>query len=150
MLDPISALRVAAAVLQFVGFGNKVLATAWELSRSAAGATKQNADLDAGIRELEDVSKVLSQRVVPLSNQSPLPPDVVALQNLATECQKHAADPSTFLQSLKVEGTGVARSLSVFKQSIKTVAKTPKIKREHARLKEIQEQLNTRSLGIIR
>lgn len=46
MLDPLSAASLAAAILQFVDFGSKIIVSGYETYRSVNGATEENVDLE--------------------------------------------------------------------------------------------------------
>ncbi|KAJ0134280.1 hypothetical protein HZ326_22665 [Fusarium oxysporum f. sp. albedinis] len=53
-MDPLSALGVAAAVVQFVDFGQRLLSETWHIYRDATGQ-------DIELRELSTVSRDLTQ-----------------------------------------------------------------------------------------
>ncbi|KAF7944436.1 hypothetical protein EAE96_010830 [Botrytis aclada] len=52
MLDPLSALSLAATIVQFVVFGSKVISTATELHHSPEGALVNNVELSTIINDL--------------------------------------------------------------------------------------------------
>jgi hypothetical protein len=51
-MDPMSALSVATAVLQFVDFGSRLLSTSYEISRSSSGQTAKEVELSTITSEL--------------------------------------------------------------------------------------------------
>jgi hypothetical protein len=59
-MDPLSALGVAAAVVEFVDFGAEIISTAREICESSVGATKRNSTYEITVSEFEQLSKKLT------------------------------------------------------------------------------------------
>ena len=55
-MDPLSALAIAAAVLQFVDFGGKLLSRTWDTYRVARHAAEENEEISKVARQLSELS----------------------------------------------------------------------------------------------
>jgi len=59
MLAPLDALSVAAAVVQFVDFGLRIVSHVQEISESATGEIKQNETMHLNVSAFQDLSTTL-------------------------------------------------------------------------------------------
>jgi hypothetical protein len=59
MLDPLSALSLAAAIVQFVDYGTKIVLSAAEIHASATGSLTKNVELSSITIDLSDISSKL-------------------------------------------------------------------------------------------
>ncbi|KAF7926341.1 uncharacterized protein EAE98_006636 [Botrytis deweyae] len=87
MLDPLSALSLAATIFQFVDFGSKVISTATELHHSSEGALANNLELSTIISDLSSISSDLSARSSAQGKHS-YNKDELALIDLASQCKE--------------------------------------------------------------
>lgn len=55
-MDPVSALSIAAVVVQFVDFGAKTLSKSHELYRSSRGALNENIETEAATKRKHPLS----------------------------------------------------------------------------------------------
>ena len=61
MLDPLTAIGLASAIVQFVDYGSKVIGMASEMYKSADGALKDNAELEDWTTKIDQSSdRILS------------------------------------------------------------------------------------------
>ena len=81
-MDPLTAISLASAIIQFIDFSSKLVGGAREIYASAAGATEENQSLDVVTSEMRQ----LASRLVPLKNDGQTE-DERALSRLATECK---------------------------------------------------------------
>lgn len=102
MLEPLSALSLAAAIIQFVDFSSKILVTGYETYRSTAGATQEQVDLQQLTHSLY---KFQDQLGTPSTQPTP---DQKILEELARKCSLLAGDLLRLLDALKVEEQGTA------------------------------------------
>ena len=56
-LDPLSALSVAASVVQFLDFGNKIVSKGIQAYKSNDGALIENAEIEEATQRLAQLSK---------------------------------------------------------------------------------------------
>ncbi|KAK3348860.1 hypothetical protein B0T25DRAFT_609099 [Lasiosphaeria hispida] len=82
-LDPLSALSVAAVVVQFVDFGRKIVCKSRELYHSINGLTDENLASKTVTLRLQELARDLkAPRTAVLSRQSP------RLQQICDECEE--------------------------------------------------------------
>ncbi|KAM0550221.1 hypothetical protein ACHAPJ_009069 [Fusarium lateritium] len=125
-MDPLSTLGIAAAVVQFVDFGQRLLSETWHVYRSATGETLE-------LRELSTISQDLTQITVAVQgalnqqqrqslSESSHDTDTLLL-GVCGECDAIAQEINSILphindsfkKQLKVEGR-VAKQLLFMKQ----------------------------------
>lgn len=82
-MDPISAISLAAAIIQFVDFGTKLLSGAHEIYYSTTGLTQDNASLAVVTQEM----KTWSSKLRGSNPTSAKTPEEISLCRLATECE---------------------------------------------------------------
>ena len=144
MLDPLSAASLAAAILQFVDFGSKIIVSGYETYRSAQGATEDNIDLES-----------LTQNLYKFQDQLSTPSQQLAhsdqeLHKLAQKCTYIAGDLLVLLDSLKVKEKGLIRTWEALRQSCRLVWKKDEIAKKEKLLGSISGQVNSRLLYMIR
>jgi hypothetical protein len=144
MLDPLSAASLAAAILQFVDFGSKIIVSGYETYRSTHGATEENVDLE-----------YLTQKLYKFQDQLSTPSSKLAhsdqeLQKLAQKCSYIAGDLLVLLDSLKVKEKGLIRTWEALRQSCRLVWKKDEITKKEKLLDSITGQVNSRLLYMIR
>lgn len=144
MLDPLSAASLAAAILQFVDFGSKIIVSGYETYRSAQGATEDNIDLESLTQKLykfQDQLSTPSQQLVHSDQE---------LHKLAQKCTYIAGDLLVLLDSLKVKEKGLIRTWEALRQSCRLVWKKDEIAKKEKLLGSISGQVNSRLLYMIR
>lgn len=148
MLEPFTALSLAASVVQFVDFGSKLLIEGYGVYQSADGASRKHREIEHLTSDL----KVLSGRLAATysSGTATLSADEVALQELGGQSRDLAQELLDLLEDLKVKTTGVLRSWDTVKQTFRKVGKADKIEKMQKRLDRIRSQVNTLLLRIIR
>lgn len=80
MLDPLSAVSLVAAILQFVDFGSKIIVSGYETHRSTHGATEETVGLEDLTQRLHKPQDQLS---TPLNQLAHIDQE---LQKLAQKC----------------------------------------------------------------
>jgi hypothetical protein len=144
MLDPLSAASLAAAILQFVDFGSKIIVSGYETYRSTQGATEENVDLEYLTQKLYKFQDQLS------TSSSKLVHSDQELQKLAQKCSYIAGDLLVLLDSLKVKEKGLVRTWEALRQSCRLVWKKDEIAKKEKLLDSITGLVNSRLLYMIR
>ena len=144
MLDPLSAASLAAAILQFVDFGSKIIVSGYETYRSTLGATEESVDLEYLTQKLYKFQDQLS------TSSSKLVHSDQELQKLAQKCSCIAGDLLVLLDSLKVKEKGLVRTWEALRQSCRLVWKKDEIAKKEKLLDSITGQVNSRLLYMIR
>lgn len=144
MLEPLSAISLASAIIQFVDFGSKVLSSGYETYCSTHGATEDNINLESltqSLYMLHDQLSTPSKR--PTHNDR-------ELQKLAQMCSNLAGDLLVLLDSFKVKEHGLIRTWDALRRSCRLVWKKDEIARKEQMLNSITGQVNSRLLDMIR
>ncbi|OTB05966.1 hypothetical protein M426DRAFT_121892 [Hypoxylon sp. CI-4A] len=99
-MDPVSALSLAANVLQFIEFTTGLLLTSVEVYNSANGTSNAGVVLDEICSQLSD----LSRRLLVSKGDSRSSPNELALKRIADACNADCTHLHDVLNDLKVHG----------------------------------------------
>lgn len=97
-MDPLTALSVATATIQFVEFGSKILKLCAEIRENAKGTTEANAEIESSTQRLQEIQRLLK----PVEVTEDVPEqDVQAIEDARRECEEAAIELLQLLQDLK-------------------------------------------------
>ena len=152
-MDPLSALSVAAAVIQFIDYSTRIVSKGKELYKSADGALAENIELETASVRLQNLSRTLKDSL--RANQQ-APKEGVASKNdgaLETICEACVTVSKEFvdkLENLKVPEGHSHKKWKSFRQALKTVWTKEKIEEVAQRLAKLRADLDTNVLLSIR
>jgi len=140
VLDPISALSLAAAVVQFVDFSSKLVSKGYHLYHSVGGALPQNLELEAVASELSQLATRLryhdrSGDLTKLSKEEK------SLDAMSEQCTNIADELLSRLEKLKVEKGAKHRAWKSFRQALKSVWNKDELDELSERLLGYRDQL---------
>ncbi|KAJ5724761.1 hypothetical protein N7493_006489 [Penicillium malachiteum] len=146
MLDPLTALSTASAVVQLVDFGMKVLDDTRQIYGEGQLITRE--ELMGVTQDLLHVNQLLVYKPQPKGLiADPLTDAEKALEKLAADCSIVATELITCLESLAARpGVGHWES---FLQAIRSRWHHEKIKEMQKRIKSFQDQLALRVLAVL-
>ncbi|TKA83739.1 hypothetical protein B0A55_00086 [Friedmanniomyces simplex] len=147
-LDPITAIRLASSIVQFVDFGSKVLVEGYGTFKSSTGTTEEAFNLEQTTTCLRDIAQRLAASNTGLA--APPSQDGVALQRLAAQCQSLAQELLSLLDELKVTGAGALRTWHAVRKSFKRLRSSEKPRKMQRQLDQMQASINTLLLSMIR
>jgi uncharacterized alpha-E superfamily protein len=107
-LDPLSALSVAAGVVQFVDFSSKIVSKAKYLYKSINGVLRENAEAETVTIRLKQMTSKLSESlrqsetVVQTGEDEELRAQHDRLREICKECRKVSDELISHLGELKV------------------------------------------------
>jgi hypothetical protein len=147
MMDPLAALSVAAAVIQFVDFGLTLMSEGVELYES--GSLAENDELELITR---DLTRLTEDIVAAPTNALNYSEDEASLKKLSTTCQGIGEELLTQLESLRVQASrnNVKQGLESFRKSLRSARKKRKIQSIESRLKRVQDQVKMNILNLLR
>jgi hypothetical protein len=152
MLDSLSALGLAANIVQFILFATDLVGKSREIYKAADGALVESSDLEIVTKSLEKLSSELSYgiMVTELNEDSNFrrSPFEVEIRNLCVGCQAVAKSLLDALQNLKI--TGQRTRWKSFRQAINCVLEESHITELCTRLEQYRSQLDTLMLADIR
>jgi hypothetical protein len=142
-MDPLSALAISAAVVQFADVG-------FRLFRSARDAYKsQMAQSSLGVALTNtgnDLSR-LAEDVKAKQKQGGAPEDVFV--RLCDECQDANRELQEIFGKLRARGSGIALAVDSARVAFEEVVSTSKIKNIEVRLSNIREQMMIAILSLL-
>ncbi|KAF2236068.1 hypothetical protein EV356DRAFT_565809 [Viridothelium virens] len=144
MLDPLSALSVAAAVVQFVDYGTKLARRVSEIA--ARGSTADNDEIEKTTIQLRSLSA--SAREHSRSGNDQLSAPEQGLNSIAFSCCGVADELIALLGELKLgDSRNIFRSI---KNAYKIEQKQDRISRLQSTLEGLQVQMNQQLLLVLR
>jgi len=151
VLEALTALSLAAMIVQFVDFSSKLLAKGHEIYVSVDGASIENNDLEAATKNLRDLSGRLNVPAVSRRGDTAeaTSESEVALIQLTAKCSAVARELLTVLDHLKVQ-PGSNRKWKTFQQALKSSLKQSQVDEIKSRLQAIRQELSLSVLVSLR
>ncbi|KAF7943100.1 hypothetical protein EAE96_011043 [Botrytis aclada] len=150
-MDPITALGVAAAVIQFIDYGTGLALKGREIYKS--GELRANVELGEATNRLQNLVEPLRSSLhlgtQNTSSSSPTNADQ-ALKDICTECIDLSEELSVLLGSLKLNSSVKYPRLASFQQAVKAVWNEENIQGLKSRLGYLRSNLETHVLVDLR
>lgn len=128
VLEGLAAVGAAAAVVQFIGYGFKVVSKGDELYKSADGALEENEFMESVITDFKTLQCRIQQSSKPTSQ---------AIQNFRNDALKLADEMLLGLEKLKVKGP--PSKWKSLRKALKTVHSKEKVKSWARRLDTLRD-----------
>ncbi|QIX02212.1 hypothetical protein AMS68_007729 [Peltaster fructicola] len=148
-MDPFSALNVACAVVQFVGFASQILKAGYDKHHSTNGATAADMTIEALTIELQTICEDLLTSPT-TTDDDLLSDDERTLQKVVHRCKSKAEELEDLLHDVRVRNDRLHKGLDSIRQAIRREIKSGKIESLQKELDQIQQEVNTVLLAIIR
>jgi hypothetical protein len=161
-MDPLSALSIAASVVQFVDFGTRLLSGTREVYKSASGQTKDIVELSTIVADLSQFSQNIREQFAKVdeSRQQKTSTEEILLKTSAN-CLQTCADIQVAVSKLgKAEppqstdlkfafGHQLGRVHKSFEVSFRNITSSKQIRTWQNRLTEAREQIVVSLLGLL-
>jgi hypothetical protein len=147
MMDPFTALGLAAGLVQFIDFGSRLISGSMERYRSVSGTSAGNVELESITEDLKSIVDNLETKPA-RPNTRQLSKLELTLEDLATKSKTAADELLVVLDDLKVRGR--CKRLDSFIQAVRSIGKERKIQDLQKVLKTIERRLNTCLVAMIR
>jgi hypothetical protein len=144
MLDPLTAISLASAVVQFVDFSVKLVSAGHELYEK--GSLANNNAVEQITQDIAHLAEELGAHRPPSAKQPSQ--DEIALQELAGSCKKLAEEMMAVLKTLKIQEP--KNGLEIIRKSLRSMRKKGKIQNIEQRLGKIRDELSLRLTAILR
>ncbi|KAF7927551.1 uncharacterized protein EAE98_005933 [Botrytis deweyae] len=142
MLDPLTSISLASAIVQFIDFGSKLVADGREIYEN--GTLTYHQELDLITKDLQTLTEEIELRLVPATT---ILADELALRELAIKAKELADQLLTVLDTVKsTDGQSVLQS---FRLALRNARKKGKIQDTEKRLNKLRKQINTRMITIL-
>jgi hypothetical protein len=148
-MDPLTALSIAASVVQFVDYGTKLLSKGRELYKSADGALSENVELEGASSRLNLLSSDL-QKSLRGGGQGAVNERDEALETICKGCIEVSEDLTARLKKLMLPSDQKHRVWESFKLTLKTVLSKEKIEEADLKLAKLRSELDTHVILSIR
>ena len=148
-MDPLTALSVAACVVQFVDYGTKLLSKGRELYKSADGALSENIELEEASSRLNLLSSDL-QKSLRGGGQGPVNERDRALEAICNGCIEVSEDLTARLKKLMLPSDQKHRVWKSFTLTLKTVWSKENIEETAVKLAKLRSELDTHVILSIR
>jgi hypothetical protein len=151
-MDPLSALSVAAAVVQFVDYGTDLVSKGRELYKSADGALSGNFELEAASSRLQLLGGALQDSLLhgQQGRQGPLTERDQGLDTICNGCTDVSKDLISRLKRLKLPTDCKHRKWESFKLTLKIVWSKEKMEETAAKLAKLRSELDTHVIFSLR
>ena len=153
MLDPLTAISLASAIVQFVDFGSKVIGGASEIYKSADGAMKEYAELEDATAKIDQLNDRILLPSSFKDSGEVLSEHQAVLTELASASKVVAGELLSLLQDFRsVRVSGSHKRWESFRKALS--AQTPwnkdKIQNLESKLKRLQEEISRRLIVMMR
>ena len=146
-MEALAALGLASNVLQFIDFGQKLVARSVELFGSASGALSTHIELENLTGDLDAMCLNLLTSQESLTKSKPSREEIDLL-TLAAGCRELATEFTDLLQRLKVQNQ--KSKWASLRQALKSVWNENAIKSYVRRLENYRGQIMARLLELLR
>ncbi len=143
-MDPISALSVAAAALQFVDFSRQIVCKSRELYQSSTGTIRENREAETVTMRLKELAQHLRQPANATSSPGS------RLQGICEECVDTSDVLIGRLHALKIPQHGSGQGWKSFRQALKSAWSKREIDATAAKLSGLRAELDTEILVHLR
>ena len=153
-MDPLTAISLMSAIVQFVDFSSKLIAEGHQIYQSIEGASRANLHTESITNHINSLNTHLLQPVRRYSQTGVSSESENALRDLATECRAVATVLLILLNELKVDkhSQGAQRKWETFRKAvlIQNPKNKDKIKSLEEALGNFQKQINLHLVTMIK
>ena len=147
-MDALTAIGLAANILQFIDFGIKLVSKGNQIYRSGDGTLPENHDLAVVTNDLLLIQTKLTKHLRPQGLSSCLDEDDQALEKLAVASNKLALQLLGRLNRVKAQGRYLR--WKSWRQALKSICTKKDIDEMARRTSLLRDELNTRILVSLR
>jgi hypothetical protein len=157
MMDPLSALGVAASVVQFVDFAGKIVFKARDIYKSSQGSLQENDQTETVTKRLQEMANQLNNAVhqskAHLAAGGPSNEPLsfaVRISDVCKECIEVSKELLSKLGNLKVPKDSQHRRWKSFRQALKSVCSKHEVEALAKRLRCLKDEINSYILEMLR
>lgn len=150
VLDPMSALSIAAAAVQFVDFARVIVCKSKDLYRSTDGVLQENKQTETVTMRLKELAKSVEIQATPRPSNSNTSSTNPRLQIICTACSSLSTELLEHLHQLKVPENAGHRKWNSFRQALKSVWSKRAIDNMAEKLSNLRAELDTEVLILLR
>lgn len=140
VLDPLTAIGLAANIVQFLGFAGGIVTSSAQLYRSADGTLSEDADLTTVTSDLVELNNRLKWSLRRGNDLSAVGEADKPLEDLISGCVAVAQELLNLLDRLKVKGSRY-RTWKAIRKGVRSVLKRSEIESLQSRLALYRHEL---------
>lgn len=148
VMDPLSALGVAASVVQFVQFGSSLVSKSTQIYKN--GTSLAYAECENATRRLNDLTTDVKGSLRELQSLGNPSPDAKALKAICYNCVTLSEELLNRLEKIKVDKIAKSRRWKSFRQALKSACSKDGVDHLARRISECREELNSHLIVSIR
>jgi hypothetical protein len=152
-MDPVSALSIAAAVVQFIQFGSSLTSKATQIYKSAEGALAEHIECDKATARLTELSGKVKDSLRMVKGLGCLQEDATAIEVICNGCVEVSQELQSVLSKLRIQEdvkSGIRRKWISLREAIRGVWSLDDINRLKQRLLNFREELEIHLMISIR
>jgi hypothetical protein len=161
-IDPLSALSVAACVVQFVDFAHRIVSKGRQLYSSPNGALRDNEETETATKHLQSLAETLKESIEEIPPTKRAPParankrvkdeyrQEVRLRQICAECDDLSTELMQRLRDLKVPKGEEHRKWRSFRQALKSVWSKKEVDEMATKLDGLRKELDSQVLVLLR
>ena len=146
VLDPMSALSIAASAVQFVDFARMIVCKTKDLYLSTDGVLQENKQTETVTMRLKELAKSIRVPATPPLSNSGSSLTNSRLQKICMECSSVSTELLERLHQLKVPDQSKDRKWKSFRQALKSVWSKREIDNMGKKLSDLRAELDTEVL----
>jgi hypothetical protein len=148
-MDPLSALSIAASVIQFLDFGSKIVSKGVHLYKSSDGTLSEHVEIEMAANRLREMSENF-KKSARYRQQSPCSENRSELDTICDSCAIVSEELIAKLNELKVPYGHRHRKWKSFRQALKTVWSREEVDNIAKRLAGFRSELEIHLLDFLR
>lgn len=133
-MEPITALTVATATVQFIDFGLKTLNTCKQIRDSATNTTELHSELQQAIRQLENLQNGVTLDRYPQGTSR-------AVKDISRDCSQIAKEIHTLLKGIR--NVAQTKRFGAFRAALLSIKEQKKIEKLQNKLEQCQSKFHT-------
>ena len=150
MMDPFSALSVAANIVQFVVYGVNIVSKGNQLYKSTDGTLIENAELEEATVRLQGLSRAFQESLDQSVPENSNAENDQSLRKICDECKAVSHELVGKLEKLKVPNGHPYKKWKSFRQALKSVWSKERIDELAQRLTNLRLELDSHVLLSLR
>ena len=147
-MDPLSALGVAASVVQFVQFGGSLVSKSRQIYKR--GTLLDHVECAAATRRLTELANDVKSSLKDLEKLGNLSSDAEALKFICSRCVKLSEELLSRLERVRVDKKSKSRKWKSFRQALKSICTKDNVDSLARRIADCREELNSHLIVSIR
>jgi predicted RNase H-like nuclease (RuvC/YqgF family) len=147
-MDPLSALGIAASVVQFVQFSGSLVSKSKQIYKH--GALLDHVECETATRRLTELSTDVESSLKDLEELGSLSHDAKTLKLICSNCAKLSEELISRLEKIQVNEKSKSRKWKSFRQALKSISTKDAVDSLARRIADCRDELNSHLIVSLR